>query len=301
MESQDTGAVATHTVNVRLIVQSAFRMQRQDPGSSRLELGRVDPGERSAVQELALGLVNNVGAGVQLLQELTAPLSNDHGDLLPLDALEYRITSGQGEGGWRPMASGTEVLATDPRGELTELRAAYAAVVPAQQPAGTYQGTLRLSASSAGVSAAEETAVELAVTVNELFTMSVLPVDGAGSTLEFSPERGDEGPVERRVRVEIRSNLRRPYQVSAGLDHPLVLPSGETLPREVLTWSMQEAARGTMLVSGGAPVAVGYEPVYQSDAQGSPDAFILTYRLAVPPETRGGFYSGQLRFSITMF
>ena len=102
------------------------------------------------------------------------------------------------------------------------------------------------------------------------------------------------------MRIEIRTNIRRPYRVLAGLDHPLVLPSGEMLPRESLVWSIPQTAHGTSLIRSDESVAVGYAPVYQSDAKGSPDAFVLTYRLSIPKDARDGLYSSQLRFTMTL-
>jgi hypothetical protein len=301
VESLDTGAMVTQTVTVHAVVVTVFRLERRGTGAHRVELGEIDPGERSSIQELVFDIVNNTAAPTQVVQELGDPLSDGRGDTLPKDALAYTIVSNQGSGPWRSVAVSPEVALTDERGELQDFRIAYAVTIPSDQPAGAYQGSLRLRLVNLGTSAADELWVPLEVTVREVFTMSVQPIDGGGETLHFNPPLVGDGAVERSLVVEIRTNMGRPYQVLAGLDHPLVLGTGEVLPSGALVWSLPKTEHGAALIEPNTPVAIGYEPLYQSDAKGSPDSFILTYRLTVPPDARSGLYSGQLRFTITMF
>jgi hypothetical protein len=300
VESLDTGAVATQTLNVQATIQTTLALQWEGAATSDLRFGEV-PGESSSTQELVLGIVNNTALPTHVLQELVEPLSNGRGDRLPVEALTYAVVSDVGGGSWQPVADHLETVVTDDRGTLRALHLSYAVSVDAAQFAGEYRGSLRLRLTVPGGPPADEILVPVELSVREVFTMSVTPVDGGPSTLHFESLPSGNEAVERRLRVEIRTNMGRPYQVLAGLDHPLVLPTGETLPPESLVWSIPQPERGTVLLAPNAPVAVGYEPLYQSDERGAPENFLLVYHLTVPADAREGLYAGQLRFTITLF
>ncbi|MBI4342881.1 MAG: hypothetical protein HY599_05905 [Candidatus Omnitrophica bacterium] len=299
-ESLDTGTIATETLNVQATIRAAVSLRLERLESAQLSFGTIKPGEPSPNRELTFRLANNTASPTHVLQVLGEPLANSRGDRLPADAVTSAVLSPAGGGSWQPVSEHPDAIVTDDRGELRDLHLAYAAAIPAAQPAGLYRGTLRLQLMSGGV-LADEALVPVELTVDEVFTMAVVPVDGGGSALHFDRSLAGRETVERRMRVEVRTNMGRPYQVLAGLDHPLVLETGDMLPVESLVWSVPPTERGTVLLAPERPVAVGYAPLYQSDAQGSPEAFILTYRLTVPADARDGLYSGQLRFTITLF
>ena len=299
VESLDGSPRATETIRVQAVVESVFEFELGEGAPRQLHLGEVAPGESSPEHLVPLRLAGSAGASAQVLQELVEPFVNARHDTLPEQALRYAVSSSRGQEPWQPMRRGLMLLLSDPRDEARELQVAYAADIPPGQPAGRYQGQVRLQASHAGLPSAAQVLLPIAVTVKDVFLLSVTPLDGPEDSLHFS--RAEPGTVERRMAVEIRTNLGRPYEVQAGLDHSLVLPGGEMLPRDALVWSMTPPQQGRALISGVAPVPIGYGPLYRSDAAGSPDAFTLSYRLTIPPEAKSGLYKGQLRFTITMF
>jgi len=299
VESADTGAIATERVNVRVVVPSILALERLGISPGRLSFGSLDPGSRSQPVQLALGIRNNTNVPTEVTQEVLEPLSNGQGDTLPLEAIEYTIVSDQGSLPARPIAGTSERLLVDDRGHLRQFHLSYAAAIPASQRAGDYRGTLRLRVTSPGVTAAD-VQLPMELKVNEVFAVSVKPADGH-SSLNFGRTSLTGEPVERTMVVEIRTNLGRPYKVLAGLDHPLVLPTGETLPERALVWSVSSVEPGAARIGPGGPVPVGYEPLYESDAKGSPATFMLHYRLTVPLDAPPGLYSGQIRFSATFF
>lgn len=300
VESLDTRAITTYTLNLRATISTAVSLDRDSSSPSRVIFEAADPGERvTSQQPLRVAITNNAASQMEITQELVKPLTNEKGDRFAADALTYDLSAAQGSQTARPVVEHAEVMLSDARGEARALQLSYAAAIPQDQPAGTYQGMLRLRLTSLGSAAPAELLVPIELTVNEIFTMSILPAEGA-SGLQFGTADPTQGPLERTMRIEIRTNIRRPYQVLAGLDHPLVLPSGEMLPRESLVWSIPHTVQGTSLIRSDESVAVGYAPVYQSDAKGSPDAFVLTYRLSIPKDARDGLYSSQLRFTMTL-
>jgi hypothetical protein len=299
LESLDTGAVVTQTVTMRATVAAAVGLEPEGPDSTRLDLGEIEPGSRSDVRELVFRIWNNTAVPTQVTHRLAEPRTNAQGQGLPEDALTLAVHSDAGTEAWRPASAAPEVVATDEEGALSSLRVTYAVEVPPTQSAGRYAGMLQYGLVSLGVPGTQEELVPVELVVTEVFTLSVTPLDVGAGRLHFSLPAATGGPVESSLAVEVRTNVGRPYQVLAGLDHPLVLETGETLPADSLRWTVSSVQHGSALIGTESPVAVNYTPVYQSDAAGSPDAFVMTYRLAVPPDSPSGVYSGRIRFTIT--
>lgn len=301
VESLDTRAIVTRTMNVQLAVGATLRLERASLSPSQVSLGEVASGERSSVSELLMQAVSNTSSPVQLTQELTQPLTSGPGDTLPAAAFTYQVVLPRSDQTWRAVTTNPEVILADDRGELRHVHLAYAVEVPVGQPAGTYRGTLRFRLSSLTAASAETLTVPVELVVKEVFTMTVKPADAGAAMLHFDRVIPGKGPVERTMIVEVRTNMGRPYQVLAGLDHALVLPTGETLPANALMWSILKTEHGSGLIASDTPVVVGYKPLYQSDAKGSPDSFALTYRLSIPADAKDGHYSSQLQFTTTLF
>lgn len=300
VQSSDTGAVTMKNLTMSLTVSSLCRLERESGSSSQLQFGETKPGERSRTQELGFQIVNNTSAMVQVVQEIAQPLVNQRGEALAQDALMYSVISDQGSEPPRATASSQETVLTDDRGALREFHLAYLMAIPSSQVAGIYRGSLRLRMVCSGSGDADTITVPIEVNVAEVFTVAVVSADGGGANLSFGHPSAVEKTVERTLTVEIHSNMGRPYQVLGGLNHGLVLPSGETLPTSALVWSVSNAGKGTSLLATNTPVPLSYQPVYQSDAAGSPDTFLLTYRLTIPRDAKEGTYSGQLHFTITI-
>ncbi|MBI4341358.1 MAG: hypothetical protein HY598_03655 [Candidatus Omnitrophica bacterium] len=300
VESQDTGAIVTHTINVRLSVAEIVQLEPPAGGVSRLLLGSVGPGERSETVALPIAFRNNAAGAVSLLQEPVDGLSSPEGASLPPDALMFTVSSAQGSPAWRPVANHPERVLEDPRGELRQCTLSYAASLPMDQRAGRYRGMVRLRLIGPEGSTKDEWLLPVELEVPEVFTVSVSIPDGA-EAMHFSRPASGSGVVQHTMKITVTTNMGKPYQVLGGLDHPLVLPTGEALPAAALSWSVAEPSRGKPLIAPESPVAIGLEPVYQSDSSGSSVAFLLHYRMDIPLDARNGVYAGQIHFSVTMF
>jgi hypothetical protein len=202
---------------------------------------------------------------------------------------------------WRPIGLTPEPIVTAISSGSRTLDLAYAISAPPDQPAGRYVGVLHLIMTTQSPPTRDALAIPVEVVIKETMTMSVeSPEDGAGA-LEFGRQQEDGQPVERSLWVAIQTNLGRPYQVLAGLDHPLVLPTGEQLPQDVLACGVEQAEQGVPLSGAARPMRVGYQPIYQSDAKGASAKFLLRCRLLLPRQARDGRYSSRLRFTIMTF
>jgi hypothetical protein len=143
--------------------------------------------------------------------------------------------------------------------------------------------------------------VPVEVDVKEEFTLSVRSLDDAGQSLRFSRTGTGRQQEAQHMLVDIRTNMGRPYQVHFGLDHPLVLDSGEQLPPDSLAVTVEHQGPGRVLHASSTPVGAGYQPLYESDSGGSPGSLTVHCRLSIPPDAAAGEYRARLRFSITMF
>lgn len=297
VELLDTGAITTQTLTVRLVVSGESSLERSAASPSRLDFGSVSPGSRSSelIQELTLR--NNTATAVQFLQDVPEVLVNGEGERLPLTGIVYALTATEGVKGWQALSESTQPLLMENDVFARPVRLAYAVEVPLNQRAGLYRGMIRLRLAAAGTGFSPELRLPVSVEVPEVFTVSVKPADGA-SRLDFGRTPASDGPVERSMTIQINSNLGRSYQVLAGLNHALVLPTGETLPPKALVWSVRQAQQGRAVVASDSSVPVGSTPIYQSDASGSPETLTLLYRLSIPEDAKDGVYSGQVDVSV---
>ena len=296
-----TGERVTQTLNVRADVASSFGLELDPAGSARLSFRDAEPGTRIPPVELALRLANNTAGPTELSQELAEPLANARGDRLPPEAIRYAVNADLGGAEERPVSERVQPVLSDPRGTLSFVRLAYAAAVPEEQAAGDYRGLLRFRLTGAGGAPPAELQVPVELHVGEVFTMSVRSLEDAGQILRFSKSGAGPAVQDQRMLVTIRTNMGRPYEVLFGLDHPLVLDSGDTLPERALSVSIDHQGPGRVVHADGSPVGTGYQPLYRSDSAGAPHSFVVHYRLAIPPDARAGEYRSRLRFSITMF
>ncbi len=300
VESLETGAIETQTMRVQAEIAGQTDVQFQPFSPRRVDFGQVDPGEEAAPIELSLLVRSNRQGTLSVLHELIEPLQNEHGTRVGDGALQLSAASPQGSRPWQAPGLGLEELLTNRGGELDRFQLAYRASLPQDQAAGRYRGSARVQVRHEGTVIADHL-VPLELIVPEVLMMTVSGAVNGEESLHFTRVESGSQPAEQTMVVQVRSNLGRPYQVLAGLDHPLVLPTGEELPAESLLWSLPQPGKGTALIASGAPVHVGFEPLYRSDGDGSSDSFVLAYRLSIPAQARDGMYSGHIRFTITVF
>jgi hypothetical protein len=238
---------------------------------------------------------------IEVVQELAQPLATPRGDRLPAPAIRYTVSSDIGGRDERELSEQPTPVIQDSRGALSALRLGYSVAVPDDQPSGLYRGMLRFRLSGTGGTPPAELSAQVEIDVKDIVALSVRSLDDAGQTLKFS-RTGTGRPQEvQHLLVTIRTNMGRPYQVRFGLDHPLVLDSGETLPPDALTVTVEHQGPGRVVHPPSAAVGAEYQPLYESDSQGAPDSFVVHARLEIPPDAPAGEYRARLRFSITMF
>lgn len=297
VDDRGSGARATAIVQVRLTVVSVARLEPSTEAPMEIRFGEVEPAKQSTVIELPFNIVNNSAASLALMQEVVDPLVGDQGQFFPPEALKFMLSSEQAAVSWQAVSERPERILSDDQGSFSGGRLSYAVTVPQDQRAGTYRGKLRIRLLSAQGVSAGDWLIPVELIVREVFTVSVEIINGS-DTMHFHKDNG--GDAEHVMRVTVNTNTGKPYQVLGGLDHPLVLPSGDALPADSLKWLIQEHQQGKPLVVDDSPVGIGLEPVFQSDSKGSSDSFLLRYRMEIPEDARDGVYSGRMHFSVTV-
>ncbi len=300
VESRETGSITTAIVNVRLVVVPVVELERAAAAPNQLRFSALEPGKKSAALELPFKIQNNAAAPVTLMQEMVEPFQGSEGQYFASEAFSYQLSSAQESSAWQPVSGRPERILSDDQGAVGDAHLFYAATVADNQRAGIYRGKLRIWLVTATGSTSDSWTIPVEIEVQEVFTVSVTILDGA-QAMHFRRDPSGGGDTEHTMRVTVTSNIGKPYQVLGGLDHALVLPSGEALPASSMTWLIEETKQGRTLITANAPVAIGLEPIYQSDTNGSSETFLLHYKMAIPADARDGVYSGRMHFSVTVF
>ena len=160
--------------------------------------------------------------------------------------------------------------------------------------AGTYRG--RLIYYLEGESANKTLPVDLEIQARKSFDMEVTTEQG----LSFSNVKPSLPPQERIVVIKVKSNLKRPYQVIQTIYSPMTDEKGNILPENYFTMQQQllEKNKGSVSFPGFAPVKTGDEVIFNSDAQGSPASFKITYKLTPSFDIAAGNYKTQVKYSL---
>ena len=139
--------------------------------------------------------------------------------------------------------------------------------------------------------------VDLEYTVRPMFSVdAALPAEGVRfeSILPTTP------PVDKEVRVTVKTNLRKPYQVVQSLVSPMVNEKGQEIEKQYFTFKVvvADGQKGRSAFPEFVPVQTGEYPLFFSDSEGSESAFTVVYKLQGYPHINSGTYNAPVRFSL---
>ncbi len=294
-------------MEVRVEIRPTFRVTLRSPGGQSIDLGRVNEENPVAAKTIELVVDSNIGVPYRILHRLAeAPLSGE-GAVLDEEVLTVTAAGGTRRGALTspgtavPVPSApTLVYASDDLGSGETLTLRYAVSGGDRGlPAGSYRGTLSLEVrSSSAVVSPEALNLPLSFEVEPIFFLDVNPAQ-SGTGFHFGTfQTGEERQVQQ-VRIQVRSNLGKPYQISQIVSRPLTNSAGDTIPYGHFIYSAAEPRTGAARATAEIPVPEGESVVFTSDRDGAPEEVILSYVLTVPAEARSGSYGTDLRYSIT--
>ncbi len=158
---------------------------------------------------------------------------------------------------------------------------------------------LGLFLTSPALSASKSTTVNVSVTVAPLFEISVVGPDNGHLDFGYI-DRDPNGPItleSGEVKVQAKSNLGVPYQITHALVNPLTNGDGISFSDKDLS----VAARGintSGLASSGETVSTDTSTLFRSNPKGKSDTIIAQYKLTVRPSQAAGNYKSKLLYTI---
>ena len=97
----------------------------------------------------------------------------------------------------------------------------------------------------------------------------------------------------------VKSNIGEAYNVSQLVSRRLMLDDGTQLPDEAFVFFSEKTSTGTISNKTPRPVKEGETVVFTSDAKGNPERIVVNYMLDIPPESKAGSYTSEIKYSIT--
>ncbi len=293
-------------LDVELEIRSTFRMNIvSSKGGQRLDLGRISKDRAEAAETLNVQIESNIGTPYNLIQQMTEPLTSQEG--VAVGEGGFTFLAAGGENGSLKTGGSPTVISQSPApvyssgsfGQGDQLQLQYILRPDPAQRAGIYDGniTFKVDSSSPFVSS-QVVNIPVRMEIETIFDLGIEIPEG-GSSLHFGTFRSGEEKQEKKVLITIRSNIGQPYQVSQIVSRKLTNAEGSSIPVENFIYHGSNAESGSLLATAPTPVREGETPVYTSDSNGSPDAFILDYSLTLSPETRAGSYTSDVRYSIS--
>ncbi|MBI2104262.1 MAG: hypothetical protein HYT90_01600 [Candidatus Omnitrophica bacterium] len=144
--------------------------------------------------------------------------------------------------------------------------------------------------------------VRVSCTILPRLELSVTPE--TGESIAFGaieqPAPGETTVRSTAVKLNVFSNMGRPYHVTQMVRKPLATPEGAAIPDDQFRVLTQDAARGRMGAPQPTPLAAGVPTtLYTSDERGKSDAFSARYTLTVTPDTPAGEFDTEIVYTVT--
>ena len=133
------------SVEVVAVILPKLTLFVEPETGERVDFGTLYSGphesELSSPVRVSVRVISNLGSPYEVTQHLVIPLANEAGQPLPLDAMKMSALSSQ------PVttslsAAPQRLFVSDAQGRSQTEMVSYQLLVPPNQPAGTYRGTL---------------------------------------------------------------------------------------------------------------------------------------------------------------
>lgn len=292
----------TVTLNVVVEIKPTFHFSvKTQRGGSVLDLGRLGKEGAPAGVTALLHAENNTGHSFRIFQELRGPLRSDTG--LPLASENIRFEAGvegAGRTGAAQSLSETPVLLFDSSTTSgpADLSVTYQVNPEGNLAAGRYEGSIFYRIESASILAAGQSAeLPLRFEVEPIFNLDIQIPDGLG--LQFGNLKSGQSGIEKKIILNVQSNLGAPYQVSQFVARRMSTPDGAALPESAFQFFVERTKTGSVSSVAARPVQIGDSMVFISDASGTPETLLCTYTLDIPLAAKAGSYGTDIKYTIT--
>ncbi len=293
------------TLDVRVEVDAQFRLDVVNSrGTRTLDLGKITKERSSGTEVLNFDIQSSPGARFRLAGEMSTSLTSQQGQSLAEGALMVAAGSPANSGTLQvpaaaiPLASSLTPIYISENGGSDRFQLVFAVTPEASQKAGIYSGalTLRLDSQSPFVPS-QVINIPVQFEIESIFSLET-KID-EGFSLNFGSFRSGKEKEERRVILTVRSNLGEPYQVSQIVPRKMMNEQGAALEDDNFQFSASTTETGVSLAQAAAPVQTGEHLIFTSDKSGTPENIILNYTLSIPPDSKAGNYTSEIKYSIT--
>ena len=288
------GMPETFIFDVRFNVHSKFGMKIHIP-TGRLRLSTESKEEKIKYIEISLECTK--GKRVNIYQRVEKPFMDIKGDRLPQGCVKFYISESR-KGGKYFIPSELEekellIYSSNEGPDRFKINFLLDEEKLKGVKAGLYRG--RVVYRVLQEEKEKMIPLDLEIEIAKVFNMEI-----EGSNLFFSHLRPNAPPQEREVIIKIKSNLRRPYQVSQRFIGPLVNKKGEKIPFKYI--SIREEiveGEGKILYPIAKPLTGKEELLFLSNSSGSPAVFKVIYCIKPSWEIPPGSYSSSITYSLS--
>lgn len=140
---------------------------------------------------------------------------------------------------------------------------------------------------------------EVALQVTPLQGGASLEVD-FGTVRSLGPEGEEESDTAvRQVRLNVRSDSGRPYQVFQRANGPWIGPDGREIPMSAVEFFLSETpSGGSNRFPSSTRLAVGEQEIFLSDSAGTAEELLITYTVKLPVGQQAGSYRATVSYRV---
>ena len=297
VSAQAGASPSTTTLEVRVEVSPKFRLTIQnDKGGKFIDFARISKENPQASKVLNVQIDSNIGTRYRLLQQLNESPVSSTGESLTEGALTFHA---KGSGSPSTLSQSATLLYQSNEWGGSELIPIEYFLNPSPtQRAGVYTGSVSFRVESSSPFVPQEViTVPIKSEIESIFSLET-QMDYGGN-MNFGAFKTGNEKQEKTVLLKVRSNLGEPYQVSQLVPRKMTNEEGGVIPKQHFLFFAAKAKTGALAVSAPTPVEEGETVVFTSDMKGTPEEFVLSYSLTIPPGTKAGSYNSELKYSIT--
>ncbi len=289
------GASQTQIFNIEFNVKLDFRVSLTMP-KSRLELST-----RSDSDSLGYLIFNieglSAGQKLDIYQRLVTLPSNSKGINLPEDCLRFytsEVFRGSGQYPSPTLVETRDILIYNSTVGADSFRVNFAIDKNKikDYEADTYRGRLIYTIRQDDIEKIETQDIE--IVIEKMFDMKI-----SGDRLNFNVKPGIPGQ-EKKVVIEVNSNLQVPYQISQRMERLLSDGKGNTINAEFFTMRSEIVkGEGRLELEAQKPVEPKEMVLFTSDNNGGDAAINVIYNLAPSYDIVAGNYSAAFTYSLS--
>jgi len=294
-----------------------------DTGYKSIKISSSDlEKEKPQYPTVFISVKGNLGSRYHLYQKLgdTPIKSTTSGELFDLTKVQYEVVDTDSgavikEGNLTELKKKSLLYLSDDLGSSDEIAIEYK---PAQDfpqhEVGLYRGLIKyyfdIDSTISTIEPGFIDSVDAEFNVDSIFKLTSTSITDEGEPIEH--ERGlllyfgeagyKDGTKESRVKINVESNLSKPYLVTQKFASPLQNEEGYEIPNELFTFELEKDKdteaklkfEGDTIVEAKKDIAL-----FVSNDDGDSDEFVIIYKLKPTRNTRGGLYNVKLSYSLS--